>query len=69
MLANNEICCMEAVGLAWRIREKELSSVEVVEVVLDRMYRLEPMVARLLHTDARAGPRVDDSPGAEDLRG
>ena len=42
MPSNNEICRMEAVELAERIHTKELSPVEVVDAVLDRMDRLEP---------------------------
>src|SRR5215210_5718146 len=44
MLANNEICRMEAVELAGRVRAKELSPVEVVDAVLERMDRLEPIL-------------------------
>ena len=44
MLANNEICRMEAVELARRIRARELSPVEVVDAVLDQMDRLEPIL-------------------------
>ncbi len=42
MPSGNEICRMEAVELAGRIRAKEISPVEVVDAVLDRMDRLEP---------------------------
>ncbi len=42
MPSGNELCRMEAVELAGRIRAKELSPVEVVDAVLDRMDRLEP---------------------------
>ena len=42
MLSNNEICRMEAVELAGRVREGELSPVEVVDAVLARMETLEP---------------------------
>ena len=42
MPGNNEICKMEAVELARRVRARELSPVEVVDAVLDRMDRLEP---------------------------
>ncbi len=38
----NEICRMDAVTLAAHIRAKQLSPVEIVEAVLDRMARLEP---------------------------
>jgi aspartyl-tRNA(Asn)/glutamyl-tRNA(Gln) amidotransferase subunit A len=42
MPSNNEICHMEAVELTARVRAKELSPVEVVDAVLERMDRLEP---------------------------
>jgi aspartyl-tRNA(Asn)/glutamyl-tRNA(Gln) amidotransferase subunit A len=42
MPSDNEICQMEAVELARRVRAKEVSPVEVVDAVLDRMDRLEP---------------------------
>jgi aspartyl-tRNA(Asn)/glutamyl-tRNA(Gln) amidotransferase subunit A len=38
----NEICRMDAVGLAAKIRRRELSPVEVVEAALARMEKLEP---------------------------
>lgn len=38
----NEICRMDAVTLAKRIRAKELSPTEVIEAVLTRMEELEP---------------------------
>jgi aspartyl-tRNA(Asn)/glutamyl-tRNA(Gln) amidotransferase subunit A len=41
MPSDNEICQMEAVELAGRVRAKEVSPVEVVDAVLDRMDRLE----------------------------
>lgn len=41
-MSSNEICRMTAVNLAARIRDKELSAVEVTEAVLDRMDKLEP---------------------------
>ena len=44
MPANAEIGRMEAVELAERVRAKELSPVEVVDAVLERMDRLEPML-------------------------
>ncbi len=42
MPSNEEICRMEAVDLAGRVRARELSPVEVVDAVLERMERLEP---------------------------
>lgn len=41
---SNEICRMAAVELAARVRAKELSPVEVVDAVLERMDRLEPIL-------------------------
>ena len=40
----NEICRMDAVHLAGEIRARNLSPVEVVDAVLDRMDRLEPVL-------------------------
>jgi len=40
--AANEICRMDALSLAARVRNKELSAVEVAEAVLSRMDILEP---------------------------
>src|SRR5438132_621336 len=40
----NEICRMDAVTLAGHIRAKRLSPVEVVNAVLDRMDKLEPVL-------------------------
>ena len=42
MPTGNDICRMDAVTLASKIRAKELSPVEVVEAMLARMDRLEP---------------------------
>jgi aspartyl-tRNA(Asn)/glutamyl-tRNA(Gln) amidotransferase subunit A len=42
MVGANEICRMDAVNLARRIRAKELSPTEVIEAVLTRMEALEP---------------------------
>ena len=42
MSKNNEICRMNAVSLAAKVRKKELSAVEVTEAVLNRMDVLEP---------------------------
>jgi aspartyl-tRNA(Asn)/glutamyl-tRNA(Gln) amidotransferase subunit A len=41
---NNEICRMDAVTLAGHIRAKRLSPVEVIDAVLDRMDKLEPIL-------------------------
>ena len=40
----NEICRMDTVTLAARIKAKELSPVEVVEAVLARLERLDPVL-------------------------
>lgn len=40
----NEICRMDALTLATRIRSKQLSAIEVTEAVLDRMEVLEPHI-------------------------
>src|SRR6266480_3854632 len=40
----NEMCRMNTVTLARRIRAKELSPVEVVEAVLGRLERLDPVL-------------------------
>lgn len=42
MTTSNEICRMNAVTLADKIRKKQLSAVEVTEAVLARMEKLEP---------------------------
>jgi aspartyl-tRNA(Asn)/glutamyl-tRNA(Gln) amidotransferase subunit A len=42
MPSNDEICRMEAFELSGRVRAGELSPVEVVDAVLERMDRLEP---------------------------
>ncbi len=52
MTADNEICRMDALTLAARIRGKELSAIEVTEAVLRRMAALEAAYPRVLHADA-----------------
>jgi aspartyl-tRNA(Asn)/glutamyl-tRNA(Gln) amidotransferase subunit A len=42
--STNEICRMEATRLAGEIRARNMSAVEVVEAVLERMDRLEPIL-------------------------
>src|SRR2546428_551384 len=42
--SGNEICRMDAVTLAGHIRAKRLSPVEVVDAVLDRMDKVEPIL-------------------------
>src|SRR5881227_2017020 len=44
MTASSEICRMDTVGLARRIAARELSPVEVVDAVLDRLDRLDPVL-------------------------
>ena len=42
MTTSDEICRMKATELTGRIRNRELSPVEVVDAVLERMEKLEP---------------------------
>jgi aspartyl-tRNA(Asn)/glutamyl-tRNA(Gln) amidotransferase subunit A len=42
--SNNEICRSDAVSLAGHIRAKRLSPVEVIDAVLERMDKLEPVL-------------------------
>ncbi len=42
--SNNEICRMDAVSLADLVRSKQLSPVEIIAAVLDRMEKLEPIL-------------------------
>ena len=42
MTAGDEICRMDATSLARRVAAKQLSPVEVVDAVLDRLDRLDP---------------------------
>ncbi len=44
MATDNEICHMDAVGLAAKIKAKEFSAIEVTEAVLRRMDVLEPYI-------------------------
>ncbi|HJU29043.1 MAG TPA: amidase, partial [Candidatus Binataceae bacterium] len=44
MAAGNEICRMDAVTLAGLVKSKRLSPVEVIDAVLARMERVEPML-------------------------
>ena len=44
MATGNDICRMDAVTLAGKIRAKELSPVEVIEAELSRMDKLEPIL-------------------------
>src|SRR5687768_16197975 len=67
-----EICAMDALALAERIRAREISPVEVVEAVLERQEALEPTLhafctptpdlararARRLEADLSAGREV-----------
>jgi aspartyl-tRNA(Asn)/glutamyl-tRNA(Gln) amidotransferase subunit A len=56
----NEICRMDTVTLAGRIKAKELSPVEVVEAVLGRLERLDPVLhafTTVTADDARAEAR------------
>lgn len=74
----NEICRMDMVTLAGRMRAKELSPVEVVEAVLGRLERLDPVLhafttvtadearaeARRIEQDIAAGREVGRWPGS-----
>src|SRR5207249_11142789 len=56
----NEICRMDTVTLAGRIKAKELSPVEVVDAVLGRLERLDPLLhafTTVTADEARAGAR------------
>ena len=56
----NEICRMDTVALAAGIKAKELSPVEVVEAVLARLERLDPVLhafAAVTAEQARAQAR------------
>jgi aspartyl-tRNA(Asn)/glutamyl-tRNA(Gln) amidotransferase subunit A len=60
MTAANEICRMDAVTLVRRVRAKELSPVEVVDAVLGRLERLDPVLrafTTVTADDARAEAR------------
>ncbi len=52
MTSGNEICRMDAVTLAGKVRAKELSPVEVVDASIERMDKLEPV----LHAFCTPGP-------------
>src|SRR5215475_13374260 len=54
MSSQNEICRMNAISLAEKIRKKQLSAVEVTEAVLARMETLEPH----LHAFCERTPEV-----------
>jgi aspartyl-tRNA(Asn)/glutamyl-tRNA(Gln) amidotransferase subunit A len=57
MTSANEICRMDAVNLAKQIRSKKLSPVEVVNAVLDRIEKLDPILhafSTLVPDQARA---------------
>ena len=43
MSTDNEICRMDAVTVAARVKDKTLSAIEVTEAVLRRMDKLEPV--------------------------
>lgn len=52
--AGNEICRMDAVSLAREIRAKQVSPTEVVDAVLERMDRLDPVLHAFCTTTADA---------------
>jgi aspartyl-tRNA(Asn)/glutamyl-tRNA(Gln) amidotransferase subunit A len=56
MAASNQICQMDTITLARAVAAKELSPVEAVEVVLERLDRLDPtlhMFATVVADQAR----------------
>ena len=57
----NEICRMDAVTLADKIRTKQLSPTEVTEAVLARMDKVNPIAGRILH--ALTGCRASTGEG------
>jgi len=71
-VSSNEICRMDAVALAEKIRTKQLSPTEVTEAVLARMEKLNPVLgafctpspdvaraqAKAVETDIMAGKKV-----------
>ncbi len=64
MTMSNEICRMDAVALAGKVRAKELSAVEVTEAVLARMDTLEPVLHAFCapgHEVARAAAKAVDA--------
>jgi len=75
----NEICRMDTVTLARRIKAKELSPVEVVEAVLGRLEHLDPVLhafatvtadqaraeARRMEQDIAAGRGPDGGQGPD----
>jgi len=78
----NEICRMDTLTLARRIKAKELSPVEVVDAVLGRLERLDPVVhafatvpaddarpvARRIEQDIPGSPRAAPPPGPQRRR-
>ena len=61
-----EICQMDAVSLSKTITAKQLSPVEVVDAVLERLDRLDPAGGRHRHRAVLAGQRrrrLDPHPG------
>ena len=51
---SNEICRMDAVTLAEKIRAKQLSATEVTEAVLGRMDKLNPVLGDVARAQAKA---------------
>src|SRR5262249_60520737 len=78
----NEICRMDTLTLARRIKANELSPVEVVDAVLGRLERLDPVVhafatvpaddarpvARRIEQDIPGSPRAAPPPGPQRRR-
>jgi len=57
----NEICRMDAVTLAGKIRTRQLSPTEVTDAVIARMEKLNPLLGALLH--AHSGRRAAGGQG------
>jgi aspartyl-tRNA(Asn)/glutamyl-tRNA(Gln) amidotransferase subunit A len=77
MAATNQICQLDTITLARAVAAKELSPVEAVEAVLERLDRLDPTLhmfttvvpdqakgdAKRIETDLAAGARLGRWPG------
>lgn len=55
MASPNELCCMDAVTLAQQIRKKGVSPREVINAVLARMEKLEPILHASVYGSCLAG--------------
>jgi aspartyl-tRNA(Asn)/glutamyl-tRNA(Gln) amidotransferase subunit A len=74
MAATNQICRLDTITLARAVAAKELSPVEAVEAVLERLDRLDPtlhMFTTVVADQARgkrSGSRPTSPPGARSGR-